>query len=74
MADILHAGLGVGILPCVVGDREHGLCRCFAPVPELCSYLWVVTTIEARRAPLVAAFVKVAAQWFRENDSDLTRA
>lgn len=64
MADILHAGLGVGILPCVVGDKESMLHRCFGPVPELCSFLWIVTTVEARRSAVVASFVKVAVQWF----------
>jgi DNA-binding transcriptional LysR family regulator len=71
MAAILHAGLGIGILPCVVGDNESGLMRCFEPVPELRSWVWLTTTPEARRNPRVAAFVKVALKWFREHADEL---
>ncbi len=67
MSDILHAGLGIGILPCLAGDREPGLNRCFDPVPEMSSGMWIVTTLEARRNPRVAAFVKVAMAWFQGN-------
>lgn len=66
MTDILYAGLGVGTLPVVTGNRELGLLRCFDPIPELTTQMWLVTTHEARRVPRIAAFVAVALQWFRD--------
>lgn len=69
MANILHAGLGVGILPVVSAFQEKTLCMCFGPIPELTSRMWLVTTPEARRKPRVAAFVKVALAWFREGEA-----
>ena len=66
MANILHAGLGIGILPVVSALQEKTFCLCFGPIPELTSQMWLVTTPEARRKPRVAAFVKVALAWFRE--------
>ena len=66
MAHILHAGLGVGILPTLTGDQERGLQRCFDPIPELTTHMWLVTTPEARRVPRVAALVGVALEWFKE--------
>lgn len=37
------AGLGLGPLPCILGDAEPDLVRCLPPVPELDSDLWLVT-------------------------------
>ena len=66
MRDILYAGLGVGTLPIMTGNRELGLVRCFDPIPELNTQMWLVTTHEARRVPRIAAFVEVALQWYRD--------
>ena len=66
MKDILYAGLGVGTLPVMTANLEPGLVRCFAPIPELMTQMWLVTTHEARRVPRIAAFVEVALQWFRD--------
>jgi DNA-binding transcriptional LysR family regulator len=65
MASVLKAGLGVGILPCLLGDSEPTLVRCFAPAPELNATLWLLTSPEKRLIPRVARFVELAAQRVR---------
>jgi DNA-binding transcriptional LysR family regulator len=69
MRNVLHSGLGVGVLPYIAADLEEGLCLCFGPLPELTSRMWLVTTPEARREPRVAEFVKIATAWFRNRAS-----
>lgn len=65
MRNVLHSGLGVGVLPYLAADLEENLCLCFGPLPELTARMWLVTTHDARREPLVAAFVKIATAWFQ---------
>ena len=65
MQQILLAGLGLGTLPCITGDAEPGLQRCFAPLPELTTTLWLVTTAEQSRDPRVQAFVALALRRMR---------
>jgi DNA-binding transcriptional LysR family regulator len=50
-----RAGLGVAILPCMMGDHASGLVRLFEPVPELKTPCWLVTTDAARRQPHIRA-------------------
>lgn len=64
MRNILHSGLGVGVLPVVTAETDENLRQCFGPLPELTSRMWLVTTHDARREPRVAAFVKIATAWF----------
>lgn len=52
----LRAGLGVATLPCIVGDAEPDLMRCFAPPPELMSEFWLIVREDVRAAPHVRAF------------------
>lgn len=65
MRNVLHSGLGVGVLPYLAADLEENLCLCFGPLPGMTSRMWLVTTPEARREPPVAAFVKIAMTWFQ---------
>lgn len=65
MRNVLHSGLGVGVLPYLAADLEANLCLCFGPLPGLTSWMWLVTTPEARRETRVAAFVKIATAWFQ---------
>ena len=53
----LRAGLGVGMMPCVIADTEPELVRCFAPPPELNAEAWVIVRDEVKSAPHVRAFV-----------------
>ena len=60
MNAVLRSGLGVGMLPCFVGDAEPDLIRCFDPPPELCGECWLLTSQEARTSPQVRAFIDFA--------------
>lgn len=50
-------GLGIGMLPCIVGDAEADLLRCSPPVPELDAELWLIVREDIKQAPHVRAFV-----------------
>jgi DNA-binding transcriptional LysR family regulator len=52
----LRAGLGVGMLPCVIGDTEPELLRCFEPIPALNAQTWMIVREEVKSAPHVRAF------------------
>lgn len=52
----LRAGLGIATLPCLVGDLEPDLLRCFAPPPELDHEIWLVVREELRAVPHVRVF------------------
>lgn len=65
MRAMLRAGIGVGLLPCIDGDREAQLLRCFAPPPEISGHWWLLTTPEAQATPLVRDFADFAATRLR---------
>ncbi|MBI2740894.1 MAG: LysR family transcriptional regulator [Rhodospirillales bacterium] len=55
-----RAGIGVALLPCYLGDGEHGLERALAePVAELATELWMVTHRDLRNTARVRAFFDV---------------
>ena len=60
MKAVIGSGLGVGTLPCLVGDPEPDLIRCFEPPPELTAEFWLLTSQEARSSPQVRAFIDFA--------------
>ncbi len=60
MIAVLRSGLGIGILPCFVGDPEDDLLRCFDPLENLRADIWLVTSEKARAAPPVRAFIDFA--------------
>jgi DNA-binding transcriptional LysR family regulator len=49
------AGLGVAVLPCVMGDQTPELVRLIPPIPELATPCWLVTSESARRQPHIRA-------------------
>jgi DNA-binding transcriptional LysR family regulator len=51
----LRAGLGLGALPCILGDGEPELVRCFPPPLELRSEMWLIVRAELKSAPHVRA-------------------
>jgi DNA-binding transcriptional LysR family regulator len=57
LVSALKAGLGIGPLPCFVGDAEPDLLRCFAPIPELTAQVWLIVREDIKQAPHVRAFV-----------------
>jgi DNA-binding transcriptional LysR family regulator len=52
----IKAGLGLGPLPCQVGDLDHDLIRCIPPPPELDSALWLLIRDDLKNEPRVRAF------------------
>lgn len=53
----VRAGLGAAILPCLIGDGLKGVVRLTAPIPELSTPCWLVTTDAARRQPAIRAVI-----------------
>ena len=51
----IRAGVGLSILPCIFGERDPDLVRCFPPVRELTVPIWLVTRRELCRLPHVRA-------------------
>jgi DNA-binding transcriptional LysR family regulator len=60
-AAAVRAGIGVGLLPCFLGDADPALERITAPVPELGAEYWVIVHRDLRRAACVRAVI----DWIR---------
>ncbi len=56
------AGLGIGMLPCFLGDRTPGLARAHAPITDNLSSLWLLTHQDLRQSARVRAFLDHAAR------------
>jgi len=53
LAQAVAAGMGVGHLPCFVGDAQPGLVRLAPPDPAHASDLWILTHPDLRHTPRV---------------------
>jgi DNA-binding transcriptional LysR family regulator len=69
MAGNVRAGLGVGLLPLMIGLATPGLVRCFPPPVETDSRWWLVASPEAYQQPRVRSFMVFAAEQIRKNKS-----
>lgn len=67
----LRAGLGLGALPCFVGDIEPELVRCMPPVKELESEMWLIVREDLRTVPHVRAFADFLAAYVHSIRADL---
>lgn len=56
LVSALKAGLGIAMLPCLIGDADAELLRCLPPVDELDSEMWLIVREEVRSARHVRAF------------------
>ena len=54
-AAAVRAGIGVGLLPCFLGDADPALERITPSVPELGAEYWVIVRRDLRRAACVRA-------------------
>ena len=61
MAGMIRAGVGIGILPCMVGDIQRDLIRCFPPPGNLMTPWWIVASREANELRRVRDFMSYAA-------------
>ena len=52
----VKAGLGLGVIPCMVGDLDLDLIRCLPPVEEIQSDIWLITTEALKDVPRIRAF------------------
>lgn len=57
----VRAGLGIGMLPCFIGDPETDLRRCLPPVRALDAEVWLIVREDIKQMPHVRAFVDALA-------------
>ncbi|GGE17457.1 LysR family transcriptional regulator [Aureimonas endophytica] len=57
LAEAVEAGLGIGYLPCFIGDARPGLARLGAPEPDFSTDLWLLTHADLRRAARIRALL-----------------
>lgn len=65
MTGVVHAGLGIGLLPCFVGDLQDDMVRCFPPSAGMGTRWWIVVAPEAWALPRVRRFVNYSAATLR---------
>jgi DNA-binding transcriptional LysR family regulator len=57
LAEAIEAGIGIGHLPCFIGDTRPGLARLSAPQPDFASDLWLLTHPDLRQSARVRVFL-----------------
>jgi DNA-binding transcriptional LysR family regulator len=53
IAEAIEAGLGIGPLPCFIGDVKPSLKRVMTPNPEFGTALWLLTHPDIRQSPRI---------------------
>ena len=69
MSSLVHAvkaGLGIGALPCTIGDTDRDLVRCSEPIEEARASSWIVTRRELKDTPRVRAFIDFMAPFLQQ--------
>jgi DNA-binding transcriptional LysR family regulator len=66
-AAAIDAGLGVGYLPCMLGDISPGLVRAGEIEPELNDELWLLTHPDIRSSDRIYAFMSHCVETIRKN-------
>ena len=61
LADAVEAGLGIGHLPCFVGDARPSLRRLAPPEPDFAADLWLLTHPDLRHLPRIRAVTEFLA-------------
>jgi DNA-binding transcriptional LysR family regulator len=57
LAEAVEGGLGIGHLPCFIGDARPGLVRLGPPNPEFAADLWLLTHPDLRHSARVRVFL-----------------
>lgn len=65
MLALIRAGVGVGLIDCLVGDNEPTLRR-FVPEPVHAYDMWAIVHVEMRRVPRVRAVLDFLARCYAE--------
>lgn len=74
MGSLVHAvkaGLGIGALPCTIGDTDHALLRCSDDIEEARATSWIVTRRELKDTPRVRAFIDFMAPFLQQQIRDV---
>ena len=53
IAEAIEQGLGIGPLPCFIGDQKPALKRMMAPNPDFGTALWLLTHPDIRQSPRI---------------------
>jgi DNA-binding transcriptional LysR family regulator len=64
---LVRAGVGISILPCLVGETTEDLVRCLTPPDELRSPLWLLYHESQRAEPHIRTFVDFLARHVRSH-------
>jgi DNA-binding transcriptional LysR family regulator len=64
LAEAVEVGLGIGHVPCLIGDARPTLVRLAPPDPAYAADLWLLTHPDLRHAPRVRAFLDYLAVEF----------
>jgi DNA-binding transcriptional LysR family regulator len=57
LAQAVEVGIGIGHLPCFIGDTRPGLARLAAPEPDFAADLWLLTHPDLRHSARVRVFL-----------------
>jgi DNA-binding transcriptional LysR family regulator len=71
LASAIQSGAGIGILPCLVGDRTEGLLRLTGPKPLLRREAWLVLHMETHKTPRIRAASTWLTQLFKRHSDVL---
>lgn len=61
MAEAIAAGVGIGFLPCFIGDQRPGLVRLDEPNPDYSTGLWLLTHPDIKQTPRVRVLMDFCA-------------
>ena len=53
----MPAGIGIGVLPCFVGDVMTDLVRVLPPQADMATDLWLLTHPDLEQVPRIAALI-----------------
>jgi DNA-binding transcriptional LysR family regulator len=74
LVSALKAGLGIAMLPCLIGDADPDLVRCLPPVAGVESEMWLIVREDVKSAPQVRAFADFIAERIQTMRSTLSGA
>jgi DNA-binding transcriptional LysR family regulator len=69
--DAARHGIGVALLPCLLGDADAGLCRLDEVGPPTAEVVWLVVPADRRAAPAVRATTRWIVSVFAANQEAL---
>jgi DNA-binding transcriptional LysR family regulator len=70
----VRSGLGISVLPCIVGDGDPDLLRCFEPRDDHGRTLWLLTHERVRHAPRVRTVIDFLYERLKQHVRNLEAA